>query len=73
MSAIHDNTAALEATRASVAAHPMCLRLLDERPYFVIVYPQGDFPVDGLRVGRTAAGLRAALEKMEKHWAESYP
>lgn len=51
----------------------MCLRLLDEGAHFVVVYPDGDFPVDGLRVPRSAEGLRMALERMERHWMDSYP
>jgi hypothetical protein len=67
------NLAALNATRAAVKAHPMCLHLRDERPHFVVIYPAGNFPVDGLRVPRSAQGLGLALERMERDWMESFP
>lgn len=73
MSTLRDNIAAMDRAKSAVLAHPMCLRLNDEGTHYVIMYPEGDFPVDGLRVVRSALGLRMALEKMEKHWMESYP
>lgn len=67
------NLAAFEAARRAVVEHPMCGRLDEDRYNFTIVYPAGDFAVDGVRVVRSAAGLRQALERMERHWVESYP
>lgn len=67
------NIIALETARELVQAHPMCGALKDEGSKVIIVYPAGDFPVDGLRVERSAAGLVAALQRMERHWTESFP
>ena len=39
----------------------------------VVVFPEGDFPVQGLRIDRNAVMLRKALPIMERYWVESFP
>lgn len=56
----------------------MCGEFQDLKMCFRVIYPAGDFPVDGLQsVVKRGEGRAVALEKllpvMERHWAESYP
>ena len=65
--------AELAAVRATIEAHPMCAELRDEPPYFLVIYPAGDFPTYGVRTDRSAAGLHRVLPVLERHWLGSYP
>ncbi len=73
MSSPRDNLAAFNEARREIEDHPMCGRLDESPDRFTVVYPAGDFPVDGVRVVRSAVGLRQAVERMERHWRESFP
>lgn len=73
MASVRENVKALKAAKSEVEAHCMCARLVDDGAKFTIIYPDGDFPVDGVRVPRSAAGLALALAKMESHWTGSFP
>lgn len=76
MTTIQDRIDAVECAKRKVKAHPMCLRLEDDGAAFLVVYPCGDFAVQGCRSnyrdGKEAALLRL-LQVMERHWVESYP
>ena len=65
--------AAVVAAKARVKNHPMCAKFEDVGG----AYTAGDFLVDGVRVHYVSMGKRKALEilldKMERHWVESYP
>lgn len=59
-----------------VRNHCMCGRFEDDGARFTVFYPDGDFPVNGVRVAYNEKGkawaLTKMLEKMELHWMESY-
>ena len=56
----------------NLANHPMCASAEYGSHYIVIIYPYGDWPVDGVRVENSAAGIEQALAVMEKHWRASF-
>lgn len=68
-----ENIAAYNSAKNDVREHCMCLRMQEEGSKIIVIYPYGDFPVNGIRVDNSAAGLKLALIKMEQHWTESYP
>jgi hypothetical protein len=70
---VRDNVKAYRDALAKVTAHPMCLRIEHGPKRSVIVYPAGDFPVDGIRVERSKRGFEQAAEVMERHWLGSFP
>lgn len=76
MSTIQDRIDAVERAKQEVRDHPMCLRLEDDGAAFFVIYPCGDFAVQGCRStyrdGKENALLRL-LQVMERHWMESYP
>lgn len=68
--------AAVVKAKDAVLAHPMCGRLEDDGAAFLVIFPAGDFPVDGVRVnysGGKARALETCLGKMEMYWVQSYP
>ena len=78
MSQIAERTARVAELLEAVRNHPMCGELREARDGFIVIYPAGDFPVDGLQsVVRRGEGRAVALEKllpvMERHWRESFP
>lgn len=70
---IQENIERYAAAVRRVLDHCMCADIGDDGNYIFIYYPHGDWPVDGLRVDRSADGLGRALEVMERHWKESFP
>lgn len=70
---IQENIENYNAAKKMVLDHVMCLRMQEDGSKIIVIYPCGDFPVNGVRVDNTAAGLKMALIKMEQHWMESYP
>ena len=71
------NFVAVIAAKTRVKNHPMCAKFEETGGAFMVTYPAGDFPVDGVRVHYMSMGKRKALEilldKMERHWVESFP
>jgi hypothetical protein len=61
----------------AVKEHCMCLKIIDDGKYFIVIYPIGDFETDGCRCDYSYKGKTWALEKlievMERHWKNSYP
>lgn len=62
--------------RREIEAHPMCGRLEEDSTYIWVIFPDGDFSVDGVRV-RKDRGFSAAadllLARLERFWVESLP
>ena len=77
MSNVQENIAKVKLLIDEVKDHCMCAKFQDVGGAFIVIYPYGDFPVDGVRVGYLTNGkawaLKKMLEKMEKHWIESFP
>jgi hypothetical protein len=70
---VRQNVVALKAAVAAPESHPLCARIERQGRRAIVVYPAGDFPVDGVRTDWTARGLAAALIVMDRHWRESAP
>ena len=76
MSSIQERSALVKERRAAIEAHPMCAKLSEDRGYFYVTYPDGDFPVHGVRASKDGgkwAALGRLLIILERHWKESYP
>ena len=77
MSVISERMNKCEQLISEIKQHPMCLWFSNDAHYFTVIYPDGDFPVNGVRCEHRKNGKAQALEqilsKMEKHWMESYP
>ena len=73
MGNILENIRAWNEAYEKVVNHPLCGRIEIGGGKVMIIYPAGDFAVDGVQVPRSAAMLDKALEIMERHWMESYP
>ncbi len=74
---IRENINTLKESMYCVEAHHMYASLQDNGAGFVVTYPAGDFPVDGLFSSYRDCSKSEALKKlipfMDKHWKESYP
>lgn len=74
MSIIQDRTNEVASLMMQVKEHHMCARFVDEGTSYLVIYPYGDWPVDGTRVrhdvGKVNA-LRKMIEKMEEHYKAS--
>jgi hypothetical protein len=77
MRTVQENIVNVERLLEDVKAHCMCLKFIDDGVSYMVVYPEGDFGVDGTRVHYVGTGktwaLTKLLEKIETHWMESYP
>lgn len=76
MNTPNENAAAVAQLVAAVKRHPLCLRFSDVSGKYLVIYPAGEFPVDGVQAsqgGGKAVALARMLEVMERHWVESYP
>ena len=66
----------IEAALSEIKSHPMCRTLLLDDYQIMVLFPEGDFFPQGVRVkfaGSKVAGLRKALAVMERTWVNSYP
>lgn len=70
---IQQNIADYHAIEEAVKSHCMCAEYRVEGSKVIVIYPAGNFAVEGVRVDRTSSGLIHALERMEKDWVNSYP
>lgn len=76
---IQENIQQVAINLDKVKNHPLCLELYTDDFYFIVVYPDGDLPSDGIRVPKktTAGGQAFSLEllfyKLEKIWYETTP
>ncbi len=69
---IQANIEAKQKAMDDLQAHCMCASAEYGPHYITIIYPCGDWPVDGVRVENSAAGIDQALAVMEKHWRASF-
>ena len=73
---IQERAALVAARLAEVKAHPMCASFSEDRHWYFVVYPEGEFPVHGVRVSKGGGkwvALGRLLIVMERHWKESFP
>lgn len=79
---ILQNIEAVQAAYDAVKAHCMCRMIKDEGCFFVVIYPEGDWPggKDGIQCSYgiyTGKGkewaLRRLLAQMEEDWLGSFP
>ena len=76
MNDVRENVRRVTDARAKVQEHPMCGRMKEDAGRITVLFPCGDFPVDGLTIqssGGKVAALQVLLERMEQVWMESYP
>lgn len=76
MTSIATRTALVAERLAAVRDHPMCADLQEDAGHYYVIYPDGDFPVHGVRASK-GGGKWVALGRLliiiERHWRESYP
>ena len=75
MKTIQENLAAVESAKEVVCKHPMCLRFIEDRDTYLVLYPEG-YQLDGVRASKSigrAKALAKMHDAMERHWNESYP
>ena len=70
---VQENIEIYKAAKNAVVEHCMCAKLEESGSKAIVYFPEGDFPVGGIRIDRTANGFKQALERMEKFWLASYP
>lgn len=76
MSNVQENKSVLESKINEVKSHPMCANLHDDSRHYTVVFPCGDFPVEGIRINKAMGKIKAMdtlLEKMEYFWKSSFP
>jgi len=69
-------TAAVTDLTLQANAHPMCVELRDNPDAYRVIYPAGDWLVDGVRCSKAqgkALALRRLLLRMEYDLQASYP
>lgn len=72
MSEIQDRIDEIAELVQQVRNHPMCARFTDEHGVYLVIYPEGYWPM-GVQVTHTgrmgkATALRRLLLNMENHW-----
>jgi hypothetical protein len=72
MNSVQDNIFLKKEAFKKIEAHCMCAEIQESKDYLIIIYPYGDWPVNGVRVENTAKGIEQALVVMERHWQESF-
>lgn len=74
---ILDHILNVEKALGEVKSHPMCFKIEDDGKTYLVVFPEGDFAVDGIRINYSVMGKYRALQKMlvkmEYYWVSSYP
>lgn len=73
---VTDNILQIEAAFAAIKQHCLCFQFEETETHFRVVYPPGDFCVDGVQAHKSvgkAKALKLMLERMERDWASSYP
>ena len=79
MSTIQENMRAMQKAYDAVKEHCMCARIKDDGAYYVVIYPEGDWPdnVGGVQAGYLITGktqaLQRILDRMERDWLGSFP
>jgi hypothetical protein len=74
-----ENQLEVESLLERVKNHPMCLKLHPEGHCFVVIYPDGELPSDGIRIskvskyGGQAVNLMILLLHLEKVWLDTTP
>lgn len=73
MQSVRDNIEALRVARENVRSHCMCVKLIEERDRFIVMFPPG-FVVDAAQMRFASEGvsktraLELLLGAMEKYW-----
>lgn len=76
---VQANIIAMQQSYDAVKAHCMCARIKDDGAYYIVIYPEGDWPdnVGGVQAGYLITGKKAALDRildrMERDWKGSFP
>ena len=71
-----ENKQAVDNLIAKIKDHPMCLTFEDQVGCYQVIYPEGDFEINGVIASTGGGKLKALyriLERMERDWIESYP
>ena len=73
---IQDNIEKLYEKLEEIKNHPMCFELREDAYCYTVMFPQGDFSVDGItcakNIGKSNAIVKI-LDRMDKEWNNSYP
>lgn len=72
---VQDNVTAVKLAIAEVKNHCMCAKFEDEGRHYLVIFPPGDWPVDGVRVSHgmgKAKALQLLIDRMEQFWKDSF-
>ena len=76
MQNVQENIKTVAGLLTSIREHPMCASVQLDNSRITVIYPKGDFIVDGVTTNfkqGKAKQLQTVLERMEYDWINSYP
>ena len=76
MTNVQLNILEVEELLEKVRNHCMCLKFTETESHYMVIFPDGEFFANGVRVSKTLGKIKALkimLEKMEYFWVSSFP
>lgn len=76
MKTVQSNIQDLEDALDKVKTHCMCLTFSETESHYLVIFPEGDFQVGGIRISKGMGKIKALktlLDKMEYYWVSSFP
>ena len=73
---IIDNIINVESAINNVKNHHMCANFREDDTYYYVIFPLGDFEVDGIRASKVVGkyvALSIMLTHMDNYWKRSFP
>lgn len=70
------NKELLETALTAVKGHCMCFSFEETEVHYIVLFPAGDFALNGVRVSKgmgKIVALNKAFQVMEKTWVDSAP
>lgn len=73
---INDNIEKFHNKLEELKNHHMCFELREDEYCYTVIFPVGDFSVDGITCSKHIGKIKAIekmIDRMEKEWNDSYP
>lgn len=70
----NENIKAVTDLISEIKNHPMCMKFEDQGSHYQVIYPDGDFRINGVRAstgGGKQKALYRILDRMEQDWVAS--